>query len=542
MKREVKGNIVDVIKRKIFPGRLEIQDDKIIAVEELGESFHSYLIPGFVDAHVHIESSMLTPVEFSRAIIKRGTVGVVSDPHEIANVLGMQGVDFMIQNSRESPLKISFGAPSCVPATSFETSGASIDERDIQTLLQYPEVRYLSEVMNYPGVISGEESLEKKLSVARNLGIPIDGHAPGLVGSNLQKYISAGISTDHECFSIEEAREKINAGMMIQIREGSGAKNFEELIPLLAEFPDQVMFCSDDLHPDDLIVGHINLLVRKALMMGYDFIDVLRAASYNAIHHYNLPVGLLQPGDYADFVRIDSIDRLNILKVDINGKEIYDGNLVKVPSASTSTVNRFYAKEVSEREFQVQPEGTHVQVIRAIDGELITRKETAIATVRDGNVISDVERDILKLTVVNRYQPAAPATAFIHGFGLKRGAMASSIAHDSHNIICVGVDDNDIAHAVNWVIAQKGGIVYSDGEKEIGLPLPIAGIITNEQAEVAARQYTEATIAVKQSGSTLKSPFMTLAFMALLVIPELKLSDRGLFDGKEFKFVPLFVT
>jgi adenine deaminase len=500
-----------------------------------------YILPGFIDAHVHIESSMVTPVEFSRLALRHGTIGAVSDPHEIANVMGNEGVKFMVENGKHTPMKIIFGAPSCVPATSFESSGAQIGVEDIHELLQISDIRFLSEMMNYPGVIQRDKEVVAKIEVAKQHGVPIDGHAPGLRGEDLLAYTSAGISTDHECFSIEEAKEKIERGMKILIREGSGAKNFHTLIPLLHSYPEKVMFCTDDLHPDDLMEGHINLLVREAIKLGYNLFDVIKAASYNAKDHYRMNIGMLREGDPADFIMIDSLEKWNILRTVIKGIPVYDGVSVNLPGILNDHPNNFNISPLTKDELEIPAEAKHIRIIEAINGELITRQFTDVAKIRKGKVVSDIQKDILKIVVINRYKQSQPGIGFIKGFGIKKGAIASSIAHDSHNIICVGVDDQEMLETVNWVIAHKGGIAINDGSTIQGLPLEIAGIMSSGSLEKAAAKYNELTRKAKKLGSEMNAPFMTLAFMALLVIPELKLSDKGLFDGNHFKYTSLFV-
>ncbi len=536
----VKANLIDVVNRTIYPAEVFVEAGMISDIHRVNESLDDYILPGFVDSHIHIESSMLTPVEFSRAAIPQGTVAIVSDPHEIANVLGRKGIEYMIENAKQTPLKILFGAPSCVPATDFESSGARISSIDIAGLLEMESIGYLSEMMNYPGVIYGDEEVLKKLEIAKAKNYPIDGHAPGIKGGDLKKYCEGGISTDHECFTIDEAREKISHGMYIQIREGSGAKNFKNLVPLLDEFPDRIMFCSDDLHPDDLLNGHMNLLVKRAVNLGYDMFDVLRAVSFNAIQHYNLDVGLLRVGDPADFITIKSLEDWEINSVSIDGVYCFERGELSVAKVEVALINRFDALQIEEKDIAIQATGKSLKVIQSIDGELITKTKIVDNIVQGENVMSDIEEDVLKIVVVNRYENSKPAIGFIKGFGLMKGAIASSIAHDSHNIICVGTSDYDIKESINWIIDRKGGIVAYNGNNFSGLPLPVAGIITNQTAEYAAEKYKKASDLAKELGSELKAPFMTLAFMSLLVIPELKLSDKGLFDGKNFTFTPLF--
>ncbi|PTN38069.1 adenine deaminase [Desulfonatronum sp. SC1] len=542
----IRGNIVDILAGRIFAGRLEIRNGRIariVSEEESGDASESrFILPGLIDSHVHIESSMLIPSEFARAAVVHGTVGSVSDPHELANVLGVEGVRFMVNNGRKSPFKFAFGAPSCVPATGFETSGAVLDAADVEALLEMPEIKYLSEMMNFPGVLHQDETVMRKLALARRFGKPVDGHAPGLRGEDARRYAQAGISTDHECFNLEEALEKIKYGMKILIREGSAAKNFDELLPVLARRPDMVMFCSDDLHPDNLLEGHIDRLIRRALVQGYDLFDVLRAATLNPIRHYGLDAGLLQEGDPADLIIVDDLERFTVLKTYIDGRlAARDGRSLLEPVAE-GPVNIFEARPFTEQALALPAQTETIRVIRALDGQLITEATTARARIKDGLAISDPERDILKLMVLQRYRQAPPALAFIQGFGLRTGALASTIAHDSHNIIAVGANDADMARAVNLLVENRGGISVVHGDKSDVLPLPYGGLMSADGAQAVAAAYQRLDAAAKNLGSPLTAPFMTLSFMALLVIPALKLSDKGLFDGTTFSFVPLFVS
>ena len=536
------ANLIDIHNREIYPAHISIKDGRISNIKKVKEKASKYMLPGFIDAHVHIESSMVTPVAFSREAVRHGTIGIVSDPHEIANVLGEDGVEFMVENAKRTPLKIMFGAPSCVPATPFESSGAHIDARGIERMLNIPGVGYLSEMMNYPGVVQGDPEVFEKLEVARRLGVPVDGHAPGVRGEKLKKYAAAGITTDHECFSYDEAVEKIWQGMHILIREGSGAKNYKALIPLLKEFPEKVMFCTDDLHPDDLVQGHINKIVKRAIAEGYDLFDTLRAASLHAKSHYKLETGLLRVGDPADFILVDAPESMKVLATYINGEPVFFDGDVKIREAAAVPVNKFLIGEIEASQINVRPEEDQMKVIQAIDGELITRQIIETPRVENGNVVSDTANDILKIVVVNRYEKAPPAIGFINGFGLKAGALVSSIGHDSHNIICVGTNEKSITDSINWVIHHRGGIAVHDGKEVHGLPLEIAGIMSSESVVYAAGKYKQLSETAATLGTGLKAPFMTLAFMALLVIPELKMSDKGLFDGTTFSFTPLFVA
>lgn len=523
---KITGNIVDIINRKIYGGTVSFENGKIVSVEKDGKVHNCFILPPFIDAHIHIESSMLVPSEFSRLASVHGTGACVSDPHEITNVLGMDGVRFMLKNAEQTPFRFFFGAPSCVPATPFETSGGTVSAGDIAELFTDERVKYLSEMMNFPGVLNGDETVMKKLAMAKAAGRPVDGHAPILRGENLKKYISSGITTDHEAVSYEEGREKISLGMKIQIREGSAAKNFEALFPLIDEHPDMCMLCSDDLHPDNLTAGHINLTVRRAAANGADIFNVLTAACLTPVGHYGLDCGLLRAGDSADFIVVDSLKDFNVKQTWIKGVLCAENGVSLLKSVHAEHPNRFCAAEKTPADFALSV-SVPVDVITVEDGQLVTGKMKALPC---------PEQDILKLTVVNRYEDSKPAVAFAKNFGLKKGAFASCVAHDSHNIICVGCDDVSIAKAVNLVIKNSGGLsCVTDGE-ELSLPLPVGGIMTDADGYETAEKYRELDSMVKCAGSKLTAPFMTLSFMALLVIPSLKLSDKGLFDVEKFAF------
>ncbi len=538
----ISGNLVDVHQQRIYPAELTVDNGKIISIKEISHSSLTnphFLLPGFIDSHVHIESSMLVPSEFARLAVVYGTVATVSDPHEIANVCGLEGVEFMIENGKTVPFKFNFGAPSCVPATTFETAGAVLDSTGVETLLRRKEIKYLSEMMNFPGVLFRDEEVMKKIAAAHRLGKPVDGHAPGLRGLKAKQYIDAGIYTDHECFTAEEALEKLQYGMKIIIREGSAAKNFEALIDLLQEFPDMMMFCSDDKHPDSLVSGHINQLCARAAAKGIDIFKILKAACVNPVHHYKLDVGLLREGDAADFIEVKELEKFEVVKTFINGELVAENGISNIKASKSGIVNNFSCSKKETVHFEI-PLTTHnslLPVIEALDGQLITNRLSLEPKVKDDKLVSDTDRDILKIVVVNRYNDAPVAKAFIKNFGLKHGALASSVAHDSHNIVAVGADDESICNAVNLVIEHKGGVSFSNDDLEMIVPLPVAGIMSNEDGYKVAEQYSLIDKAVKEAGSTLGSPFMTLSFMALLVIPHLKLSDKGLFDGDAFCFV-----
>jgi adenine deaminase len=535
----IRGNLVDVYQKKIYPAEIIVEHGTIASIKPIDHSqltTHHYILPGFIDAHVHIESSMLVPSEFAKLAVVHGTVATVSDPHEIANVCGMEGVEFMIANGKTVPFKFHFGAPSCVPATGFETSGAELDSTAVKKLLGNDDIYFLSEMMNFPGVLNEDDEVMKKIAAAHHLLKPVDGHAPGLRGDDAKKYISAGITTDHECFTREEALDKLQNGMKIIIREGSAAKNFEALIGLLHEYPNQMMFCSDDKHPDSLVEGHINQLCARATAKGIDIFKVVQAACVNPAHHYKMKVGLLKEGDEADFIVVKDLQQFEVLQTYIDGELVAENGKSKIKSEKSKVINNFSCsnKKVEDFRFSISNYDLELLAIEALDGQLITNKITWTPSIVDNTIITDTEKDILKIAVVNRYHEAPVSKAFIKNFGLKTGALASSVAHDSHNIVVVGVDDENICEAVNLVIEHKGGVSFVSDDTQIIVPLPIAGLMSNEDGYNVAKQYSVIDKAAKLAGCTLSAPFMTLSFMALLVIPHLKLSDLGLFDGDKF--------
>ncbi|CAD0002741.1 adenine deaminase [Flavobacterium chungangense] len=536
---QIQGQIIDIRNRRIYAGEITVENKKITSIIEKKHNVKNYILPGFIDAHIHIESSMLVPSEFAKIAVLHGTVGTISDPHEIANVLGTAGVYYMIENSKKVPLKFHFGAPSCVPATSFESAGAIIDSDGIKELLASPDIYYLAEMMNYPGVLLNDEEVLKKIQWAKHFNKPVDGHAPGLRGEAVKKYISAGISTDHECFTFEEAEEKLSLGMKVIIREGSAAKNFEALIDLLPENFDNMMFCSDDKHPDDLIVSHINSLCARAVAKGIDVFKVLQAACVNPVNHYKIDVGLLKVNDAADFIVVEDLVDFKVKQTYINGELVAEDGESFIKHTPFETPNNFNitSKEISD--FKVSGSGSKIRVIEALEGQLITNEIHHQSLIVDGEIVSDTENDILKMAVVNRYQDTKPAIAFIKNFGLKKGAIASSVAHDCHNIVVVGTSDEEICNAVNLIIKNTGGVCAVNGSESKILPLPVAGIMSDKNGWETGKLYQEIDAMAKELGSNLKAPFMTLSFMALLVIPDLKLSDKGLFSGNSFSFVDL---
>ncbi|MBO0357561.1 adenine deaminase [Hymenobacter sp. BT186] len=549
------ANVIDLFANTITPAVLRVAEGRIQAIEPTGATAPDprlpYALPGFVDAHVHIESSLLIPAEFSRLAVVHGTVATVSDPHEIGNVLGVAGVEFMLESGRQVPFKFCFGAPSCVPATPFETAGAEITAADIEQLFQNPEIGYLAEMMNWPGVLNRDAQVMEKIRLAQQYGRPVDGHAPGLRGADAQRYAEAGISTDHECFTAEEALDKLAVGMKILIREGSAARNFEALIDLLPEHYEHLMFCSDDKHPDTLVLGHINQLVQRAVARGQDVLKVLRVACRNPVEHYGLPVGLLRIGDPADFIVVDNLTDFQVRQTYLNGELVAENGATLIAPVPGRVVNNFHAHTVSAQDFQLPISNKNqsptnqqstIRVIECFDGQLITAGHDLPARLENNLVVPDIAQDVLKLTVVNRYRAAPPAVAFIKGFGLKHGALASSVGHDSHNITAVGCDDESLARAVNLVMEARGGLaaVGANGE-ELVLPLPVAGLMSEQDGYRVAEAYAAIDALSRQLGSPLGAPFMTLSFMALLVIPSLKLSDKGLFDGEAFRFVEAVV-
>lgn len=539
---KIEGNIVDIHQRRIYPGEIWLSEGRIMEIQENQKNYSTYLLPGFIDAHVHIESSMLTPENFAKLIIPQGTLAIVNDPHEIANVCGKEGIYFMLESARKSFLKIFFGIPSCVPATSFDCAGNVISTSDVEELAVSGDFKLLSEMMNVPGVLQEDPEVCRKIEIARNYNLPVDGHAPLLAGEELKKYIQAGITTDHECSNLQEAIEKIEAGMKIIIREGSAARNYEALKELIRLYPDKVMFCTDDAHPDMILKkGHINNIVKKALADGYDFFDVIRIACYNPVQHYRLTVGTLQKGDFADFMRIENLESFRVLEAYIAGKKIYENGQFLGEKHFSDTISRvfpnYFVHDLIEPKDLVKQIFKQTDVMEVIDGEILTRKYVYDLPSEKINFESDLKEDVLKIVYLNRYKNGKPQIAFVKGFGIKEGAFASSIAHDSHNILAVGCTDKEITDAINALISAKGGLVVAKGGKTECLSLPIAGIMSDKEGMEVAGQYEKLNERLKEMGCSLQSPFMTLAFMSLLVIPELKIGEKGLFDFESFRFL-----
>lgn len=542
MSFQITRNLVDLVARRIFPASVTIEDKTIVAIDAVQQT-DGFIMPGFVDAHIHVESSMLLPVEFARIAVTHGTVATVSDPHEIANVCGVDGIELMLRNAAQVNFKFMFGAPSCVPATVFETSGAKLDVDAVAKLLADSRIGYLSEVMNFPGVLSGDVEMLAKIESAKRAGKPVDGHAPGLRGELAARYVAAGITTDHECVTADEARDKIAAGCKIAIREGSAARNFDALWKLIDQYPDHCMFCSDDKHPDEFLIGHINLLAARAIANGADVFNVLQVACLNPVEHYQLPVGMLQVGDPADFILVDNLKQLNVEQTYINGALVAEqGSGCFLSSVAPETINQFSAVPVQVEDLAIKAATNRVRAIGAVDGELITKSVERDCKTENGMAVIDVETDLLKLVVLNRYETAPPAVAFITGFGLSAGAIASTVAHDSHNIVAVGANDDALVAAINVLVEEQGGLSVCDGDHQCEvLPLPVAGLMSTGTCQEVGQAYAMLDAKVKQLGCQLRAPYMTLSFMPLLVIPSLKLSDKGLFDADRFQFVSLFI-
>ena len=541
----ITGKIIDVVAKKIYNGSITIQNGNIIEIEKTDKAPERYIIPGLIDSHVHVESSMLIPTRFATLAVRNGTVAAVCDPHEIANVLGEEGIMFMVNNGHKSDFKFYFGVPSCVPATPFETSGAILDSKAVEKLLKKDDLHFLAEMMNYPGVINRDPEVMAKIGAAKKTRKKIDGHAPGLRGQDLKKYVEAGIETDHEAYTIEEAEEKIKLGMKILIREGSAAKNFDALHPLIDKYPEMIMFCTDDSHPDDLINGHINKIIKKAIKQGHDIFNILRAASLNPREHYGLNTGLLRVGEPADFVVIDNINDFNILETYIDGKKVYDanGNTTYLNIPDEKKINNFLATSILANDLKVKNKHKKIRVIKAMNKQLITDQIITEPSIEGDLIVADTQRDLLKIVVLNRYSTnTKPAVGFITGFGLKKGAIASTVAHDSHNIIAIGCSDKEISDAINKLIEIKGGIVANNGSGKMKyIKLDFGGLMSDIDGQTLAKEYSRLKSFAKELGTVLDSPFMTMSFMALPVIPKLKLTDKGLFDSEKFEKVDLFV-
>jgi adenine deaminase len=532
----IRGNLLNFSTEEIYGAEIQIQNGKISCVKPVKEDFNNLILPGFIDAHIHIESSMLTPSRFAEAVVPHGTTSVISDPHEIANVMGLEGIEYMNRDASSVPLKVLMTVPSCVPATKFETSGAVISQFEVEKLLKKENMVALGEMMNFPGVIHEDPVVMAKLDAAKRIGKPIDGHSPLLSGYELCKYIAAGISTDHECSNLQEVLEKRRLGMKIMLREGSSARNLKDLAASGGDF-----IVSDDKHPGDLLKGHIDVMVRKAIEYGIDPFEAVKMVTINPAEHYNLGTGTIYPGKAADIIVVNNMKDMNVERVFI------DGNLVAKEGKCLFIVkplklpNTFSLKPKKPSDFNVKSSNPTeiVRVIDVVEDQIVTKESSAILDTVKGNLEADLDNDILKISVVERYGFGRISNAFIKGFGLKNGAIATSIAHDSHNILSVGTNSKDIAIAVNTVLRNNGGLVAVFNDDCYSLKLPLAGLMSIKPASEVSSDLNMLHRVVKNMGSKLQSPFMTLSFMALLVIPALKISDQGLFDVEKFDFVDL---
>ncbi|MCF8357528.1 MAG: adenine deaminase [Prolixibacteraceae bacterium] len=536
----IEGNIVDVVKREIFKGRIFFENNisKIERIEYVNDT--NFILPGFIDAHLHIESTMLTPVEYSKIALKHGVIAAITDPHEIANVCGIDGINYMIDNAKKTPMKIYFGAPSCVPATPFENNGAIISAKEIEALFKSKKCFQLSEMMNFPGVINDDKDVWEKIKVAKKYNRKIDGHAPLLSGEGLKKYIEAGISTDHETTKLDEALEKIKDGMKIILRNSSASRDFLHLISLIETHPNKTMMCTDDCHPDDLEKGYINEMVKTAIEKGYNVFDVISIASKNAKDHYGTETGLLQLYDPADFIVIDNFKNFNIKKVFVNGIEQLNEDPIKKQNPKNEIINNFHQNKIFLNDVRFPSKNKKINAIRIIEDSIITKKEKYQIKENVEYFESETEDDILKIVIVNRYKKAKPTVGFVNGFNLKKGAIGSSVAHDSHNIVVIGVSDKEICKAISSIQESKGGLVAVNGNETHLLPLPIGGIMSDKSCEEVSRQYKSLNNIAKEMGCKIHAPFMTLSFMSLLVIPEIKIGDMGLFDVNKFSFINVY--
>lgn len=542
---EIEANYIDIFNKEIYPASITIENGYIVSIKKIDAILKEYVLPGFIDAHIHIESSFLIPSNFAHLVVQHGTVATISDPHEIANVNGIDGINFMINNSKKTEFKFFFGAPSCVPALSseFETSGYVLDDQDVDKLMKSNDIYYLSEVMDFKGVINKDVRIINKINSALKRNKVVDGHAPGLSPYLTLKYVSSGISTDHECSTIEDARYKLSLGMKIIIREGSAAKNFESLHPLISEcskeYCDSLMFCFDDAHPNDILHGHINSIVARAIEYGHNFFDVLKIACINPVLHYKIPVGLLRTGDPADFIITKDIKTFKIDKTYINGKLVFNDGISHIPLISEIPINNFNCEQKSILDFKFSTKNRMIPIINCINNQIITYKTMIDSNLLAPDFQSNIAKDILKIAVINRYENNSKISiGFIKNFGIRKGAIGSTVAHDSHNIIVVGTNDEYLCKATNIIIENKGGLCALNNEKTIIIKLPISGLMSALSAKEIASQYVKLNDFCKNVlGSQLDDPLMTLSFMSLTVVPHLKINDKGLFDVDSFCFL-----
>jgi adenine deaminase len=545
------GRIVNVFSGEIYRADVAIHKGTIAGLGEYKgkksiDVASKLILPGLIDSHVHLESSMLTPAEFAKAVLPNGTTAVVADPHEIANVLGEKGITYILKASEDLPLDFYFMLPSCVPATPLETSGARLKTADLLPFLKHGRVLGLAEMMNYPGVLSGDaEVLQKLRSFSGQI---IDGHAPGLSGKDLSAYVGTGITSDHECTSADEAREKMRLGMTIFIREGSAAKDMEALLPAVTVANSRFFcFATDDFQPGDLKNGSINELVKKAIRLGLDPMTAVRMATINPARHFGLKrKGAVLPGYDADLVIIDSFDDFGVVMVFKQGKLVAKSDTCVIPCKSShheQTKRTVRIRPITEQDIRIKAKTGHARVIELIPDQIETKHSVLPVSAQSGFVFSDTERDILKLMVIERHKATGNiGLGLVKGFGLRSGAIAGTVAHDSHNIIAAGVSDDDILVAVSEIRKLQGGLVVVHNKKVLAeIPLPVAGLMSDKPLSYVVEKLSEIEVAVKELGVKIKHPFGILSFLALPVIPELKLTDKGLVDVNQFKFVDLFV-
>lgn len=546
-------NLINVVSGEIYPTDIAIADQLIVGLDHHYDARTTldlnglYAAPGFIDGHVHIESSMVTVPQFARAVVPLGTTSVISDPHEIANVLGYEGIRFMMESAKYNPLNVFFMLPSCVPSTRLETAGSQLRAFDIFPFLREKWVVGLGEMMNFPGVINGDEEVLDKIKVASEKRV--DGHAPGVGGKHLNAYIAAGIASDHESTTPEEALEKLRRGMYIMIREGTGTKNLRDLLKMVTpENSRRCIFCTDDRHPHDILEeGHINFMIKTAIAHGIDPMSAIRMATLNPAEYFNLrKLGFLAPGNYADLVLLDNLSECRIRMVFKNGQLVAEDGQMKYESSFKPDVKirgSVNIKWLEGDEFVIPAMGKRCRVIGLIKDQIVTEELIIEPKIEDGRVVSDPARDILRCYVVERHHGSGNiGKGLVKGFGLKKGAMASSISHDSHNIVAVGVNDEDIFRAVIQINKMGGGLaVTCDGKVQAALELPIAGLMSSEPLEDVNRKLQQLNLQTRALGCNLADPFMAISFLALPVIPKLKITDLGLVDVDQFDFVSLFV-
>lgn len=535
----IKGNILNVFTDEIYPGEIKIEHGIIESIKEVNADFNDIIVPGFIDAHIHIESSMLTPSRFAEIALRHGTTSVIADPHEIANVMGMDGIDYMIDDAKKTPLKYYFTAPSCVPATKFEKSGATISPNIIDNLLSRPEFVALGEVMDYNAVISNEKSILEKIKIAKKYHKPIDGHAPLLSGKNLQKYVKHGVITDHESTTKKEVAEKKRMGMKIMIREGSESKMLEKLIYSNCDF-----IVSADLKPEDLINGHLDKCLRKAVDYGMDPYEAIKLVTINPAEHYNLNAGSISPGKSADLVFIDNLRDFTVKRVVINGNTIFKKQKLLFRANPRPIDTTLHVSLTKPEDFDLKAQNpahksATVNLINVSDNTIITKQSSAKLSIQKKTIIPSVFEDILKISVVDRYGGNTISNGFVKGFGIKNGAIASSVSHDSHNIIVVGTNSEYMSRATNHLIENKGGLAAISNQAKLDVTLPIAGLMSDKPAKVVANNSAKLNELVSNMGCELSSPFTSLSFMALPVVPEVKMTTNGLFNVNTHQFIDI---